>query len=43
MIINGGIVEVVYQNRYTIDDVSLNLLKEAGVRVRALSRKADHA
>ncbi len=36
MIINAGIVEVVYHQRYTIDEVSMNLLREAGVRVRCL-------
>ena len=34
MIINAGIVEVVYHQRYSIDDVSMALLKEAGVKVR---------
>jgi len=34
MIINAGIVEVVYHQRYSIDDVSLALLREAGVKVR---------
>ncbi len=36
MIINAGIVEVVYFQRYSIDDVSMALLKEGGVIVRAL-------
>ena len=36
MIINAGIVEVVYHQRYTIDDISLGLLREAGVRVRPM-------
>ena len=36
MIINAGIVEVVYHQRYSIDDVSMSLLAEAGVKVRAL-------
>ena len=36
MIINAGIEEVVYHARYSIDDVSLSLLREAGVRVRPL-------
>ena len=36
MIINAGISEVIYHRRYTIDDVSLALLREAGVRVRPL-------
>ena len=34
MIINAGIVEVVYHARYSIDDVSMKLLAEAGVKVR---------
>ena len=36
MIINAGIVEVVYHQRYSIDDVSTRLLKEAGVIIRPL-------
>ena len=36
MIINAGIVEVVYHQRYSIDDVSTALLKEAGVIVPTL-------
>ncbi|MBQ9789759.1 MAG: dCMP deaminase family protein [Lentisphaeria bacterium] len=36
MIINAGIKEVVYQERYSIDDVSTKLLQDAGVTVRAL-------
>ena len=34
MIINAGIVEVVYHARYSIDDVSMRLLDEAGIKVR---------
>ena len=34
MIINAGIVEVVYHARYSIDDVSMKLLAEAGVKIR---------
>lgn len=34
MIINAGIVEVVYHQRYSIDEVSMDLLHEARVRVR---------
>ncbi len=34
MIINAGIVEVVYHQRYSIDDVSMKLLNDAGVKVR---------
>lgn len=41
MIINAGIVEVVYHKRYSIDDVSTALLKEAGVVVRALESDED--
>ena len=37
MIINAGIVEVVYHQRYSIDSVSMNLLAEAGVKVRPVS------
>lgn len=36
MIINAGIKEVVYQERYSIDEVSTKLLRDAGVTVRAL-------
>lgn len=36
MIINAGIVEVVYHQHYTIDDVSMKLLHEAGVSVRSV-------
>ena len=36
MIINAGIVEVVYHQHYTIDDVSMKLLNEAGVKVRSV-------
>ena len=36
MIINAGLVEVIYFQRYSIDDVSLALLREAGVTVRPL-------
>ena len=39
MIINAGIVEVVYHKRYSIDDVSTALLKEAGVVVRPLDEE----
>ena len=41
MIINAGIVEVVYHKRYSIDDVSTALLKEAGVVVRALEEEEE--
>ncbi len=36
MIINAGIAEVVYHRHYSIDDVSMSLLEQAGVKVRAL-------
>jgi dCMP deaminase len=39
MIINSGIKEVVYQERYSIDDTARELLKEAGVKLRALNDK----
>jgi dCMP deaminase len=41
MIINAGIVEVVYHQRYSIDDVSMALLAEAGVKVRSLSEEEE--
>jgi len=37
MIINSGIAEVIYRSRYSIDDTSMRLLKEAGVKVRAIN------
>ncbi len=36
MIINAGIREVVYQNRYALDDSARKILKEAKVKTRAL-------
>ncbi len=36
MIINSGIIEVVYHERYSIDDMSMHLLKQAGIIIRAL-------
>ena len=36
MIINSGIREVVYRRHYSIDDVSMRLLNEAGVTVRSI-------
>jgi len=36
MIINSGIREVVYHQRYTIDDTARRLLQEAGVILRSL-------
>jgi len=41
MIINAGISEVVYNAHYPVGDVALNLLKEAGVKVRRVSLPAD--
>ncbi len=40
MIINAGIKEVVYHQHYSIDDTSLRILKEAGVKVRPLADEA---
>jgi len=34
MIINAGIVEVVYNGDYPLGEISLSLLREAGVKVR---------
>ncbi|MFA7231410.1 MAG: deaminase, partial [Victivallaceae bacterium] len=41
MIVNAGIIEVVYHKRYSIDEVSLGLLREAGVVVRPLFSEAE--
>ena len=43
MIINAGIVEVVYHQRYSIDDVSTRLLKEAGIIIRPLREDDENA
>jgi dCMP deaminase len=40
MIINAGITEVVYSADYPLGDISLRLLREAGVKVRQLSSAA---
>lgn len=40
MIINAGIVEVVYHQRYSIDSTSMALLAEAGVKVRAVAEES---
>lgn len=40
MILNSGIEEVVYYANYTLDTTALNLLKEAGVKVRQVSSEA---
>jgi deoxycytidylate deaminase len=34
MIINAGILEVVYNLDYPLNDSAMRLLKEAGIRVR---------
>ena len=39
MIINAGIREVVYRERYSIDSTSRAILQEAGVKIRALGEK----
>ena len=39
MIVNSGIAEVVFRARYTIDDTAMNLLREAGVKVRPLNEE----
>ena len=41
MIINAGIVEVVYHQRYSIDATSMALLAEAGVKVRPVDEEED--
>lgn len=41
MIINAGIKEVVYRERYSIDETSRRILNEAGVRLRPLSKPAS--
>jgi len=41
MIINAGIIEVVYNAHYPMGDVALNLLREAGVKVRQVSLAGD--
>jgi len=41
MIINSGIGEVVYRAEYPLGDVSLRLLREAGVKVRQLGPTAS--
>ena len=39
MIINAGIKEVVYRDRYSIDQTSMRLLTEGGVKIRSLHDK----
>ena len=41
MIINSGISEVIYRARYSIDDTSMRLLSEAGVKVRPLNEGGE--
>ena len=41
MILNAGIVEVVYHQRYSIDATSMALLAEAGVKVRPVDEEED--
>ena len=43
MIINAGIREVVYHQRYSIDETSMALLKEAGVIVRPINSDGDES
>ena len=41
MIINAGIKEVIFHARYSIDDVSSNLLAEAGVELRPVKENTE--
>jgi dCMP deaminase len=41
MIINAGLTEVVYNAHYPMADVSVGLLREAGVKVRLVRRQAE--
>ena len=41
MLINAGIVEVVYHERYSIDSTSMALLSEAGVKVRPVMEEEE--
>ena len=41
MIINAGIREVVYRERYSIDSTARAILQEAGVKIRGLGEKAE--
>ena len=43
MIINAGIIEVVYRQRYSIDNTAMSLLKEGGVKIRALVSDEENA
>jgi deoxycytidylate deaminase len=37
MIINSGIIEVVYNANYPLGETSLDLLREVGIKVRHVS------
>jgi dCMP deaminase len=41
MIINAGIKEVIFHARYSIDDVSSQLLAEAGVNLRPVKEDTE--
>ena len=41
MIINAGIREVVYRDRYSIDETSSRILREAGVKLRPLTKSPE--
>lgn len=41
MIINAGIREVVYKERYSIDETSKRILREAGVKLRPLVEESS--
>ncbi len=41
MIINAGIVEVVYDSPFPLADVALGLFREAGIKLRALEKPAS--
>jgi len=41
MIINSGICEVVYSMEYTMDPTPLNLLREAGVKIRQMGMSSE--
>jgi dCMP deaminase len=41
MIINAGIKEVVYKERYSVDDTARRILLEAGVKLRTLAPSGD--
>lgn len=41
MIINAGIREVIYNERYSIDNTARRILEEAGVTLRAIQQKSS--